>query len=223
MSKIPLHRKAHQEDNVDSWLMSYADMITLLLAFFIIFVATSVPKQDKFAAATRGMKERFGTLTLESPFDDTYRAMVGIVATNHADRNIAIEKTARGMQMEMSSLSLFAPGSAEVPPSQLPLLKNLAETLKGGALAGYTIEVDGYTSDEAPPKGAFASNWELAAARATRVLRVLAEAGLDPAELRATSYGPSHPLVPNADAKGQPIFENRARNERVVIRVEKEQ
>lgn len=216
-------RHRPQEDNIDSWLMSYADMITLLLAFFIIFVATSVPKEDKFAAVTKGMKERFGTLTMEVPFDSVYQAVVGVVSDNKADRNIAVERTESGLKVELSSLQVFQPGSAEFPPEQMPLMKSLADTLKQGALTGYSIGVEGYTSDEPLPKGApFASNWELAAARATRVVRLLAEAGIDPVRMRATSFGPVKALVPNEDAKGNPIPENRARNQRVVIRLEKE-
>ena len=54
-------KKYIQEDNVDSWLMSYADMITLLLCFFVIFVSASEPKKEKLSAVTEGMLGKFGS------------------------------------------------------------------------------------------------------------------------------------------------------------------
>ena len=56
---IPPPRKQYQEENVDSWLMSYADMITLLLGFFVIFVSVSEPKKEKLNAIKEGVAGQF--------------------------------------------------------------------------------------------------------------------------------------------------------------------
>lgn len=210
-----------QEEGVDGWLMSYADMITLLLCFFIIFVSTSEPRQERLVAATQGMKEKFGSLSLDSPYDGVYRDIIGIVAQNNADRNIAVEKTSRGMRVEISGIQFFLPGSAEIPESQLVVLKDIARALKAGTLVHYSIDIEGHTHDGAPPGAEYASNWELAAARAARIVRLLIEEGVDPTRLRATSYADTQPLLPNKDAAGNSIPGNREQNDRVIVRVEK--
>ena len=93
-------RKHHAaEENVDSWLMSYADMITLLLCFFIIYVSTSEPRQDRFAAATKGFHQQFGTIHLDSPYDGIYRDILCTVASHNADQNISVEKTPKGIRI----------------------------------------------------------------------------------------------------------------------------
>lgn len=214
-------KKNQPEENLDAWLMSYADMITLLLAFFVIFVATSEPKQDRLAAATKGMKEKFGTVSLDSPFTSVYRNLTGIVASNEADRNVAVEKTARGLKVELSSLYFFEGDTADIPESQMPLLRQIAESLKSGELTHTTIEVEGHTDNLPINSHEFSTNWELAASRATRIVRLLIDEGVQPTRLRATSFAETKPTVPNEDARGNPIPQNRARNQRVVIRVEK--
>lgn len=213
-------KRPQQEDNVDSWLMSYADMITLLLSFFVIFVATSKPQENELAAATKGMHERFGTLSLETPFDGVYRDMVGVVASNNQDRNIAIEKTSRGVQVELSALNFFQSDSADISTEQLPALMELAQAMKKGKLTNCIIEIEGHTDDTPVDSPEFASNWELAAARATRIVRLLIEQGVEPEKLRATSFAQTQPVVPNEDAHGAPIPQNKEKNQRVVIRME---
>lgn len=210
-----------QEDNVDSWLMSYADMITLLLCFFIIFVATSEPKQEKLKAATKGMKEYFGSITLETPYDGVYREVQGLIAAKTADSFLAAERTPRGIKIELSSLAFFASGSAQIAPEQLPVIQELAHQLSSVPAKDYMIEVEGYASDAPVESALFANSWELAAARAAQVVKLLSESNIDPARLKVVSYGSTHPVVPNHDSQGTPIPENQARNERVVVKMEK--
>lgn len=210
------------EDGVDNWLMSYADMITLLLAFFIIFVSTSEPKQERLLAATRGMQERFGSFNLDSPYDEIFREVQGIVASENGERFIAVEKTQDGVQMELSSGYFFIGGTADIPTESMPLLQKIVEKLKGEKLGNYAVIVEGHVNDE-QVKQPFASAWELSAARAGAIARVMDGEGIDPVRIRAVAFGRTRPLVPNADAEGKPIPENRARNDRTVIRVEKKQ
>ena len=67
----------------------------------------------------------------------------------------------------------------------------------------------------------YANNWELSAMRAAQIATMMVDDGMDPSLLRTISYAGNRPLVPNLDAGGNPIPENRSRNQRIVIRVEK--
>lgn len=216
------HRRKHTDEaGLDSWLMSYADMITLLLCFFIIFISTSEPKEDKLAAATSGLKGMFGSVDLSTPFTGSMRTLEGIVSANQAYQSVSIEKTSGGIQMELAAGTYFTKDAAELNPARIEMLKEMLNALKSEAFKGYYITIEGHTDDVAPASGLYATNWELAAARATRLVRFFMEQEFDPALLRAEVYGQARPVVPNKDATGEPIPQNRERNSRVVIKVER--
>src|SRR5690349_14346373 len=106
-------RKPHQEDNIDSWLMSYADMITLLLCFFVIFCSVSEPKKEKLNAITEGMMGKFGSVDMATPFQGVYRSLQAIVENHQMLRDIAIEKGEKTLTMELSSLAFYKDKSAD--------------------------------------------------------------------------------------------------------------
>jgi len=223
------HLRKHvkgQADHADAWLMSYADLITLLFMLFVIFVSVSVTKNSDSKVITHGEPEhphfenRSGTLALGTKYDEAYRTLVGVVVTSQADQYIAVAKTERGITIDISASHFFDSGTADIPLYQLPVLKALLHTLKGRGLEGSVISVEGHTNDEPLRNSRFANNWELSAMRATQIVRMLIDDGMDPALLRAVSYGGNRPLVPNKDIAGTPISENRNRNQRIVIRVE---
>ena len=216
-------RKPSQIAEVDeAWLMSYADMITLLMAFFVVFVSTSEPKQDELAAATRGMQARFGSVDLSTPFHGAFRAIQGIIDENAAEQALSVEKSERGLQIELSTSTYFVKGAAELRSTQMAVLRNTIDALKAGQFKDYQIIIEGHTDDVEPEEGdEYRTNWELAAARATRMVRLFLEHEFDPARLRAISFGSSRPKLDNLDGKGYPIEANRERNRRVVIKMER--
>ena len=90
---IPERRKHAQEDNVDSWLMSYADMITLLLCFFIVFVSVSEPKKDKLSAITEGMAQRFGLVDLTTPYQGLMHSLQTVTEAHRVLKDVSVEMT----------------------------------------------------------------------------------------------------------------------------------
>lgn len=202
--------------------MSYADMITLLLCFFVIFVSTSEPKEDKLAAATRGMQARFGTVDLSTPFQGAFRAIQGVIDQNKAQQVMSVEKTERGLQIELSTSTYFVDDSAEFKSMQLPVLAEMLEGLKADSFSKYNIIIEGHTDDMNPTKDSeFASNWELSSARAARLVRFFIEQGFAPERLEAKGFAGTRARVPNLDKAGNPIEANRERNRRVMIKLER--
>src|SRR5476649_2361412 len=98
---IPRRHKPNDEGNVDAWLMSYADMITLLLCFFIIFVSVSEPKKDKIAAIAEGMAKQFGSVDLSTPLDGTFRSLQAVIEVHKLLKDAAIEKSESAIAMEL--------------------------------------------------------------------------------------------------------------------------
>jgi len=229
MATLPKSSRKHtkgQDDHIDAWLMSYADLITLLFIFFVIFVSVSMSKHDDGSSLARGepvhpyIEKHFGLLPLGMPYDNIYSNLKGVVIAHSEDKTIAVEKTDRSVSVDVSALSYFTPGTADIPAEQLSVLQALAHAIKDGVSIGDIIEVQGHTDDVVLTDSKFANNWELAAMRATRMTTLLIDAGIDPAQIRAVSYAGNRPIVPNEDEAGNAIPENRLHNQRVVIKVE---
>jgi chemotaxis protein MotB len=217
---IPPHLNKQKEDNVDSWLMSYADMITLLLCFFIIFVSVSEPKKEKMAAITQGMAGKFGTVELATPFQGVFRSLQAVVETHQILNDVDIVKGENNLVIELSSFSFYKSRSADFDEKMLPVLEEIAKNLKSIEFMDYNIIIEGHTSDVPITTAVYPSNWELSTARSARMARFFIEQGIEPKRLKAVGYADTKPKVPNLDLHGNAIIENRKLNERVMIRIE---
>lgn len=218
---IPPKRHPTEEANTDSWLMSYADMITLLMCFFIIFVSISEPRKEQIQAITNGMAGKFGTVDLSTPFQSAYQSLQAVIENHKLFKDYAIEKSPTSIAIELGSTAFFKPDSAEFTDGQEDALKETAAALAQVNFLQYTIIVEGHTSDVPTNSGQYPSNWELSSARAAHMARFLIENGIKPENLKVVGYADTKPKVPNLDLNGKPIPENRARNQRVVIHLER--
>ncbi len=144
----------------------------------------------------------------------TYGELVSDLESELSAGQIEIERLREGLRLNVSQDVLFASGSATLDRIGRDVLVKVAGKLKG---LGDFIEVRGHTDDQPMSRALakrFPSNWELAAARAASVVRLLEEEGVPGNRLAAVSLGQNDPMVPNDSA------ENRARNRRIEIRLE---
>ncbi len=218
---LPPKKKVLPEENVDSWLMSYADMITLLMSFFVIFVSVSEPRKERITMLSSGMGGKFGTVNVSTPFEGVINNMQEVIENSQSLRDITLAHNERAIEMEISNSAFFKPDSAELDESKLPLLGQIISSLKTIDFIDYHIIIEGHTSDAKPQSGLYATNWELSAARAARMVRVFIENGIKPEVMKAVGMADSSPKVPNLDAGGNVIAANREKNERIVIKLER--
>ncbi len=216
---IPKRATKHEE-NVDSWLMSYADMITLLLCFFIIFVSVSEPKEDKITEIANGMAGKFGAVEYTTPFTSAARSLQSTVEKRSLQRDVAVTGTTTGLGIELGTQRFFDGGGADIAPQMLPVLAEMLASLKEVDLATYSITVESHTDDTPPQSGLYKNNWELSSVRAAKLADYFIQQGFPANRLKAVGYGDSRPKVPNLDARGNHIEENRQRNQRVTITLE---
>ncbi len=232
------NRNAQKEEaHVDDWLMTYADLITLLLCFFAVFIAITVPDERKFEEARAKVVEQFaggdsdkmkGTYSLplaekDTPVtsDDLYEALPSIVDRFVDQNDVEVEKGDRITTIEMNSAPFFPKGAATLSQEGVKILAEIQPSLMNEEYRDYKISVEGHT-DNIPIKTAqFPSNWELSTARAASVVRSLIDLGVPANRLRAVGFADSSPKVPNGDEAGTAIPDNQAQNRRVVIRLEK--
>lgn len=146
----------------------------------------------------------------------TYEGLVRDLEAEVASSNTKIDQLREGLRMSLPAEVLFNSGSADLSDEGVGVLADLGKDLRAEKYAPYQILVEGHTDGIAirgPLAERYATNWELAGARAARVVRALEEAGVDGTRLSAVSRGEKHPV----SAEDSP--EGRAANRRIEIRL----
>lgn len=266
-------RKHEDHANHEAWAIPYGDLMTLLLAFFVVMYAISSVNAGKyrvlsdslfaaFRGAPRSMQpiqvgekqvgsgadmrptiDRQAVLegkalsslapvpvsignpkstgnsavdgklpaqaaaaaaALSRVADEVARAMDQLVMKNM----VRIRRTDFWIEVEMRTDILFPSGSARLADNAVDIIQRL-----GGVLAPFPnpIRVEGHTDNKPIKTAVFYSNWELSAARAGSVVRVLSDHGVSPDRLAVVGYGEQRPV------KGNDTAEGRNANRRVVV------
>jgi chemotaxis protein MotB len=162
---------------------------------------------------TEHLRKRESEVQELSQLKGTYSGLVSELESEVAAGQIQIEQLRDGIRLNLPQDILFSSGSATLDPRGVEVLRKVASKLHEH---DHRIEVQGHT-DNVPISGALAAryntNWELAAARAASVVRLLQTEKLDPHRLKAISYGEWDPVASNDTAEG------RAKNRRIEIRL----
>ena len=207
-------RRAHSlRASGDRWLFGYADIVTLLFACFAALYSTGLtPAVDPIvtaAAATPSVPAPAPVPSAADDVPDLANALEERLDKNPRLPGVEIVPDRRGLVISLPEAGSFAPGRTELSASAQLAILDLAAEL---ANVPNAVRVEGHTDDVPIRTAEFVSNWDLSAARATRVVRLLIEdGGLNPARLAAAGYAEYRPRQPNTTPDA------RARNRRVDI------
>lgn len=208
----PIHRK-HDGDDDNLWLMSYADMMTLLLGFFVLIVAVSSIDAVKFEAVSR----QFARDQKRMTFRQLEQKVRSFIAAEHIQSDVSVVLTARGMEINFKDKLLFDSGSAELKPEAREVLARIAPLLRYREIAQRRISVEGHTDGVPIRNLRYPSNWELSSARAANVVKFFTGLGMPPERFEAIGYADTRPLVLPAEPQApEPI------NRRVTVVVSPE-
>ena len=220
----------------ESWMATYGDAVTLLMAFFVLLMSFAKVDLEVFDAVSNGIGEHMAKEDRKSEKDHLTKAMKIMMVSEGAEQVAKIASDSEGsLTIELDTGAFFRPGSAELAEQAYPFMKALYEELASPLYKQFNINVEGHTDDEPMSSLRYPSNWELSSNRAATVVRfVISESendtrmdtngqkyGVEENRLRATGYAHTQPKVPNRDVSGVPIRENRITNRRVVIRINK--
>lgn len=198
----------------DRWLVSYADLVTLLFAFFTtLYAASAVDATGGPSTTSASNGTRVDAEPSSSAVEPGAEALIArLTATLEDDMRLQradIGMDARGVVVSLPEEATFTVGSAEVSAIARPLIARVVSELRGGA---YALRIEGHTDDVPIRTPRFPSNWELSTARAGAVVAYLiGDLRFPPERLSAAGYAEFHPRVPNSSAA------NRARNRRIDI------
>lgn len=206
-------------EETEDWLLTYSDMVTLLLTFFILLVSISKIDAVQFEAVKTGIHKGMGKEDLDRPLDALKESMKEIVQALQIEKVANIGHDHDGIVIEFASSIFYQPGSAELKPEATKVMQTLAGTLSEPRYANFQVEVQGHTDDQPIHTAQFPSNWELSAARATGVVRHLIGYGVEPKRMKAIGFADIAPKVSNRGPEGQPIPINQEINRRIAVRM----
>lgn len=219
--KKKVHHPVHEEhvEGEGPWIVSYADMMTLLFCFFVIMV--SFANFDPVVVANKSAAVA-GHFAPDKEGDElkAYQSL-GLEIGGHPNMKGVARSTIKDGTLEIvfSSSLMFTAGEVDISDEFQKSLDVIIGLIKNKN-ADYRIMVEGHTDQSAlSPTHAYRSNWELSAARAAAVVERFIYFGFQPQQLVALGFGESKPIVPEHDKYGQAIPENQALNRRVVIKV----
>ncbi len=209
----------------EEWLLTFGDMMALLLTFFVLLFAISSPDPGKFDKAIKSIQDAIGSAAIskeildlsgkqaEASFELLGGEVKEIIKEGNLQDAVEVDVNEKGLVLNIVGGALFESGSAKVQKGIKPLLLEVALMVKK---LPYKIIVEGHTDNVKARGGTYPSNWELSAARAAAVVRVMVEeGGVDPARFSAVGYAEFQPLYAQTR-------ENRAKNRRVEIIISRE-
>ena len=218
--RLRAHNVADNRDEKD-WLTTYADVVTLLLTFFILMITVTSVDHAKVEKLKEGIaasvsKEEF----VKNDFTQVQQSLEEVLETYDTRDQVAIEQTPKGVEIEFSNVTLYDSGSAEVKTDAIPILNSVSLVLATYASKGFTVEVSGHTDDVSISTEKFPSNWELSAARATQIVRYFIDKGIPPSVLKASGFADSRSKF-QLEAGQKYSSEQRSQNRRVIILITK--
>lgn len=269
-----MSRRRYIEDshNHERWVVSYADFITLLFAFFVVMYSVSSVNEGKYKVLTDSLENVFNsepkqktpiyfgdydahqanpaTQAIAIPLpgvdldkeiiaknlDDSSALPVKKIEENSSvanknlqdiseqlkqdlsglinDQSVSIVMQNEWIEVDIKSNILFASGKADSSIEAQNMVKKIA-----AILANYnnSIQVQGFTDNVPIETDQYPSNWELSSARAAAIVRLLAEAKVDPRRMSIVGYAEFKPIASNDTEMG------KQKNRRVVLVISKEQ
>lgn len=218
-------QQPEEEEGAPLWMVTYSDMVTLIMTFFILYYSIASMNMQKFKEAIIGEEQAsIGLLELldsaeikESIQELTQQKSNDILSEMSEvaeDSEMDVETSSAKVVVRVPGANLFKPGKADLELTARPVLDEVIRVINKHP--NYKIHIQGHTDDESISTERFPTNWELSAARATAVLRYFIDKGAEPKRMTATGYADTFPLARNDTAPG------RAKNRRVEFVLEKE-
>ncbi len=241
LAKKAKHKK-HEEHIDESWLLPYSDLMTLLLALFIVLFASSSIDQSKLDKMSAVFTEIFEgssgfmdhTSVIENPTSITdglseqeaayiqdqrelkeiQERIDNFIAVNELESTFATKITDEGLLITIRDSILFDPGKADVKQDYMSIADELSKLLQLDPPR--FIVVTGHTDNVPQNNAEFRSNWELSVMRAVNLMKLIMDSNpsLDPKYFSAKGYGEYNPIASNDTAEG------RAQNRRVEVLIQ---
>jgi len=227
-----MKRKRHEpEGHSERWLVSYADFITLLFAFFVVLYASSQVDRQRMSALGSAIEHAFQELGVyqdhgpnadnpahklsgtgedlgktmkrkrEAELRQLQEQLEKVLEQDIRQRAVALRLGPDGLVISLREMAFFSSGSATMRRDAQAAFSRIIATLHG-----YDLRVEGHTDNVPIRTAQFRSNWELSTARATGIVQsLITQYDFSPAQLSAAGYAEFHPVASNATEEGRKL------------------
>lgn len=211
--RLQRKKEKREHENIERWLITYADLITLLLAFFIMMYAVSKENEEKYASVSRHLRAIFisgsGILDEGEILKSELVKEINELKESSGLEGISVLSDERGIVVRILDRTFFDEGKAELKENAKRTIDKIAPILK--KISNH-IRIEGHTDNVPISNKEFKSNWELSTRRATEVVRYFIEkAQIPPERFSASGYAEFRPIADNQTPEG------RALNRRIEI------
>ena len=212
------HNNEQNEVINNDWAVSYSDVISLLLVFFVMLISISTVDPEKVKNISEAIADK-----------ESYQAkIISIGELNKQVRKVIEEKNLgaytkitvenNNIKIDINDKILFAIGNAELSQRSKLILKELLLSFKR-LPSHYRFEIEGHTDDVPINNDKYPSNWYLSSDRALSVLDLFLYYGFDSKRFTVQGFADTKPLVKYKNAQGNIIPGARAKNRRISIKV----
>ena len=208
----------HVEDQ--EWLLTYSDMITLLLAFFAMLIAVSYVDLNLWEQMKQGLRSEITKEeNVRTPLAEVKEDLDSLLAVEKQQGLVDIVLDRDGIKLSFNSSSFYNSGEANLLPTGQVIIDKVTQAVNELYFYRFNIDVEGHSDNVPISTPVYPSNWELSVARASGVVKYFIEEGIEGDRLKASGYADTKPVLPHTDEQGRDIIENRALNRRIVIRI----
>jgi chemotaxis protein MotB len=223
-----MKKRPKQHGNQERWMVSYADFMTLLFAFFVVLYSSSQVDKTRMANLSNAITNGFQELGVgpgpggnvvvlapnAAPAYGVRSTIPGVATAEHIRHDlerglpdellhhtVSLRDTREGLVLSLREIGFFQSGSATLRANSMDAFDRIGAVLTA---VPTNLRVEGHTDNVPIHTASFHSNWELSTARATEVIRLLlTREGVDPDRLSAAGYAEYHPIADNATEDGR--------------------
>lgn len=225
-------KKPPEKDNSERYLLTYADLMNLLLILFIVLYSMSKTDVQKASQVANAIRSGFNVSALATAsgasgtgngggaasaasgagdYSGFYDKLIALIQQAGLSGQVSVAADSSDVVITLKDSALYASGSATMDPQAVGLMTSIANLLKQVDYA--MIMIEGYTDTDPIHTSQFQDNLDLSTARASNVFRLLTSCGIPADKMTSTGYGEWHPVAPNDTAA------NKALNRRVVLTI----
>jgi chemotaxis protein MotB len=221
-----MRKRPKQHGNQERWMVSYADFMTLLFAFFVVLYSSSQVDKTKMASLSDAITNGFQSLGVgpgpggravvlsgyavpsavlhsssQHAVDSIRRKLELGLPDELQHHTVSLRETPEGLVLSLRDIGFFQSGSATMRANSMDAFDRIGDIL---ASVSTNLRIEGHTDNIPIHTAYFHSNWELSTARATEVTRILlTREGVNPDRLSAAGYAEYHPIADNSTEDGR--------------------
>lgn len=206
-----------KEEGIPAWMATFADMVTLLLCFFVLLLSFTNQDITNFRIMMGSIQKALGVQledesALATPYaDDSFKERKSVrenreivelgarlrkyIRAKDLTNMARVSSNKSGVMLRFDNSVMFQKGSAELSPQAVEAIEVVMHGLENN---NFNLVIRGHTDGEEPETGVFSSNWELSAARAARCLRyILDNSQVESVRMKAVGYASAKPILPS--------------------------